>query len=54
MNIRLLYSGQEFLHQIVYSGKALRYGAGTEVVTVVITNNTVTPCDLVDSYRRFR
>ena len=32
-----------------YSGNA-----GTEVVAVVITNNTVTPCDLVDSYRRFR
>jgi len=32
----------------------MRHGAGTEVVTVLITNNTVTPCDLVDSYRRFR
>jgi hypothetical protein len=39
--------------KIEYSGKALRYGAGAEVVTVVITNNAVTPYDLVDSYRRF-
>jgi hypothetical protein len=40
--------------KICYSGKTLRHGDGTEVVTVVITNNTVTPWDLVDSCRRFR